>query len=171
MIARVVVAIAISALAAPLSQAASHGIVSAKEYHFRGTPDGSQPDGALLSDGAGNFYGTTSSGGLKSCGLSTPLCGTVFKVSVGTNGTLTETVLYKFQGVTDGAAPAGSLIFDSAGNLYGTTDTRAAILKSATDKVAAPYSSFPPTRTAPGAKPSSTASSAAPTWHSRRSAS
>lgn len=121
MIARVVVAIAISALAAPLSQAASHGIVSAKEYHFRGTPDGSQPDGALLSDGAGNFYGTTSSGGLKSCGLSTPFCGTVFKVSVGSNGTLTETVLYKFQGGTDAAAPAGSLIFDSAGNLYGTS--------------------------------------------------
>jgi uncharacterized repeat protein (TIGR03803 family) len=120
MIARVVVAIAISAMAAPLSHAVSHGIVSAKEYHFRGAPDGSQPDGALLSDGAGNFYGTTSGGGLKSCGLSTPLCGAVFKVSLGTNGTLIETVLYKFQGGTDGAAPAGTLIFDHAGNLYGT---------------------------------------------------
>jgi len=33
----------------------------------------------------------------------------------------TETVLYTFQGMPDGARPAGSLIMDSAGNLYGTT--------------------------------------------------
>jgi uncharacterized repeat protein (TIGR03803 family) len=121
MIARVLLAIAISALAAPLSHAVSNGVVSTKDYHFRGAPDGSEPDGALLSDGAGNFYGTTSAGGIKSCGLSTPFCGTVFKVSVGANGTLTETVLYKFQGGLDGAGPAGRLIFDQAGNLYGTT--------------------------------------------------
>lgn len=112
-------AIATSTLAAPLS----HAVVSAKEYHFHGTPDGSEPDGALLSDGAGNFYGTTSSGGLASCGLSTPFCGTVFKMSVGANGALTETVLYEFQGINDGASPAGALILDHAGNLYGTTVT------------------------------------------------
>lgn len=116
-------AIAISSLAAPLSHAVSNAVVSAKEYHFRGSPDGTEPDGALLSDGAGNFYGTTSGGGLKNCGLSTPFCGTVFKVSVGSNGTLTETVLYKFQGGSDGASPAGSLMFDHAGNIYGTTVT------------------------------------------------
>jgi uncharacterized repeat protein (TIGR03803 family) len=122
-IARVLLAIAISAMVAPLSHAVSQGTVSAKEYHFRGSPDGSEPDGALLSDGAGNFYGTTSGGGLKSCGFSAPFCGTVFKVSVGSTGILTETVLYKFQGGSDGASPAGSLIFDHAGNLYGTTVT------------------------------------------------
>ena len=110
---------AMSMMAAPLS----HAVVSGKEYHFRGTPDGSEPDGALLSDGAGSFYGTTSGGGLKSCGLSTPFCGIVFKVSVGANGALTETVLYSFQGGNDGASPAGALIFDHAGNLYGTTVT------------------------------------------------
>jgi uncharacterized repeat protein (TIGR03803 family) len=121
MIARVLLAIVISAMAAPQSHAVSRGLVSAKEYHFHDAPDGSEPDGALISDGAGNFYGTTSGGGLKSCGLSTPFCGTVFKVSAGANGTLTETVLYKFQGGTDGAGPAGSLLFDHAGNLYGTT--------------------------------------------------
>lgn len=122
-IVRALLAVAISAMASPLSHAVSNGVVSAKEYHFRGTPDGSEPDGGLLSDGAGNFYGTTSAGGLKNCGPSTPFCGTVFKVSVGANGTLTETVLYKFQGGADGASPAGSLIFDHAGNLYGTTVT------------------------------------------------
>jgi uncharacterized repeat protein (TIGR03803 family) len=122
-IGRVMVAIAICAVAAPLTHAVAHGMVSTKEYHFRGAPDGTEPDGALLSDGAGNFYGTTSGGGLKTCALSTPFCGTVFKVSVGSNGTLTETVIYKFQGGSDGASPAGRLIFDSAGNLYGTTVT------------------------------------------------
>jgi hypothetical protein len=96
-IARVVIAFVISAMAATLSHAASDGSVAAKEYHFSGTPDGSEPDGALLSDGAGNFYGTTSGGGLSSCGLSAPFCGIVFKMSVGASGALTETVLYKFQ--------------------------------------------------------------------------
>jgi hypothetical protein len=85
---------------APRSYVAAHASVSSTKYHFHGAPDGSEPDGALLSDGAGNFYGATSGGGLKSCGLSTPFCGIVFRMSVGANGTLTETVLYKFQGAT-----------------------------------------------------------------------
>jgi uncharacterized repeat protein (TIGR03803 family) len=33
----------------------------------------------------------------------------------------TEKVLYSFQGGNDGADPYASLIFDNAGNLYGTT--------------------------------------------------
>jgi hypothetical protein len=32
-----------------------------------------------------------------------------------------EKVLYSFQGGTDGATPAGGVVFDKAGNLYGTT--------------------------------------------------
>ena len=32
----------------------------------------------------------------------------------------TETVLYSFTGGSDGATPAGGLIADRAGNLYGT---------------------------------------------------
>jgi uncharacterized repeat protein (TIGR03803 family) len=91
------------------------------EYKFRGVPDGSQPNGGLVSDGAGNFYGTTSGGGRSQCGLSTPFCGTVFKLSPGTSGQWKETVLYEFKGGLDGAGPSGSLVFDAAGNLYGTT--------------------------------------------------
>src|SRR5579871_525208 len=91
------------------------------EYKFRGLPDGSQPNGGLVADAAGNLYGTTSGGGLSECGFSSPFCGTVFKLSPGTNGQLKETILYKFTGETDGAGPAGSLVFDTAGNLYGTT--------------------------------------------------
>jgi hypothetical protein len=32
-----------------------------------------------------------------------------------------EKVLYSFQGGSDGSTPAGGVIFDTAGNLYGTT--------------------------------------------------
>jgi len=94
---------------------------SGAEYKFRGVPDGSQPNGGLVADGAGNFYGTTSGGGRSECGFSTPFCGTVFKLSRGANGQWKETILYEFTGGTDGGGPSGSLIFDSAGNLYGTT--------------------------------------------------
>jgi multisubunit Na+/H+ antiporter MnhB subunit len=33
----------------------------------------------------------------------------------------TETVLYNFTGIPDGANPLSQITFDSAGNLYGTT--------------------------------------------------
>ena len=36
-------------------------------------------------------------------------------------GSWTEQVLYSFSGSLDGAAPYAGLIFDAAGNLYGTT--------------------------------------------------
>lgn len=81
-------------------------------YSFgSGATDGRGP-GGLMMDNAGNFYGTTNSGG-------TTGVGTVFKL--GTDGT--ETILHSFAGQpTDGANPQeGSLIMDSAGNLYGTT--------------------------------------------------
>jgi len=32
-----------------------------------------------------------------------------------------EKVLYRFQGGTDGSTPAGGVVFDTAGNLYGAT--------------------------------------------------
>lgn len=86
-------------------------------YAFKGEPDGSQPNGGLIQDAAGNFYGTTLYGGKGNCeGMS---CGVVFKLD--TNGT--ETVLYSFSGVPDGGNPVAGLVTDSAGNLYGTTVT------------------------------------------------
>jgi uncharacterized repeat protein (TIGR03803 family) len=75
--------------------------------------DGGRPAAGLIEDTAGNLYGTTSLGGTNSGG-------TVFKV----NSTGNETVLYSFcsaANCTDGQAPSGGLIEDSAGNLYGTT--------------------------------------------------
>jgi uncharacterized repeat protein (TIGR03803 family) len=85
-------------------------------YDFTGTPDGANPTSRLTPDGAGNFYGTTFSGGLP-CE-----CGTVFELSPNGSGGWTETVLYSFTGGSDGEYPSYSpVIFDDAGNLYGTT--------------------------------------------------
>jgi hypothetical protein len=51
-------------------------------------------------------------------------CGTVFQLAPpGIKGKWTETVLHIFSDDgTDGYNPASGLIFDAAGNLYGTTN-------------------------------------------------
>ena len=98
----------------------SWAATSEKVYAFQGVPDGFSPNGGVVSDGAGNFYGTTTGGGLSACGDDTPFCGTVYKVTLGENGSWTESVIYRFEGGNDGASPSGNLIFDAAGNLYGT---------------------------------------------------
>jgi uncharacterized repeat protein (TIGR03803 family) len=80
-------------------------------HTFTGGKDGGGPFAALIMDSAGNLYGTTRGG-------------TVFKLAPNKSGRWQETVLYTFCSVTncaDGADPWSSLIFDSAGNLYGTT--------------------------------------------------
>jgi uncharacterized repeat protein (TIGR03803 family) len=87
-------------------------------HQFKG-PDGANPFVAgLLFDAVGNLYGTTSGGGSTACRFG---CGVVFKLAPNSDGTWTESALYSFTGGADGAAPGGSLIFDAAGNLYGTT--------------------------------------------------
>jgi uncharacterized repeat protein (TIGR03803 family) len=79
-------------------------------YSFSGTGgDGAVPGGGLVQDNAGNFYGTTNSGG-------TDYFGTVFKLDT----TGKETILHSFSG-TDGMLPQFGLVRDSKGNLYGDT--------------------------------------------------
>jgi len=75
----------------------------------------------MILDESGNLYGTTYNGGASS--VNCPYgCGTVFEMSPGKDGEWTETLLYSFQGYAqDGMEPAGGLVFDAAGNLYGTT--------------------------------------------------
>ncbi|MGB8888001.1 MAG: choice-of-anchor tandem repeat GloVer-containing protein [Candidatus Korobacteraceae bacterium] len=85
----------------------------------RGT-DGSNPLAGLTFDAAGNLYGTTSVGGIHNpCDGET--CGTVFELSPNGSGGWTENVLHSFGRSTDGSHPFGGLIFDAAGNRYGTT--------------------------------------------------
>ena len=78
--------------------------------------DGWQPASGVIADGAGNLYGTTESGGSNSC---TNGCGTVYQLTRSGFG-WTEKILYTFQGGIDGQNPVGGLVFDQAGNLYGT---------------------------------------------------
>jgi uncharacterized repeat protein (TIGR03803 family) len=86
-------------------------------YRFTGTTDGGDPWAGLIRDSAGNLYGTTYYGGDLNCPLSQYGCGTVFKL--GPAGK--ETVLHSFAGGTDSGFPAGGLVMDAKGNLYGTT--------------------------------------------------
>jgi uncharacterized repeat protein (TIGR03803 family) len=83
--------------------------------------DGSLPNGGLVFDKTGNLYGTTQYGGT---GTKCQFCGTVFELSPSQDGSWTESVIYNFctqPGCPDGEEPAAGLVFDSQGNLYGTT--------------------------------------------------
>jgi uncharacterized repeat protein (TIGR03803 family) len=77
--------------------------------------DGAAPGyGNLVFDQFGNLYGTTVSGGAYGAGV-------VFKLEPSSVG-WTENVLYSFPGsCLSGCAPFSGVIFDSGGNLYGTT--------------------------------------------------
>lgn len=96
-------------------------------YNFGpiGHEDGYQPIGALAFDASGNLYGTTQNGGgSANCPSG---CGIVFELSY--NGsTWAETVLHRFSG-PDGQNPTAQLIFDSVGNLYGTSQVGGAFGK------------------------------------------
>jgi len=83
-------------------------------HAFGAGTDGAVP-GPIIRDPQGNLYGTTRFGGIPTCGEDT--CGTVYKIDNVGN----ETVLYRFQGGTNGSDPIAGLVRDKAGNLYGTT--------------------------------------------------
>jgi uncharacterized repeat protein (TIGR03803 family) len=83
--------------------------------------DGAIPFGGLVSDQSGNLYGTTIAGGAGVCSNEWNSCGTVFELQR-TGQTWVEGVLHQFIGA-DGAQPTGQLTWDSAGNLYGMTNT------------------------------------------------
>ncbi len=78
--------------------------------------DGSLPNGGLVFDAQGNFYGSTRNGGLYGDGI-------VFELSPPTGGHgWTETVLHNFGAGNDGILPNGYLWIDRSGNLYGTAN-------------------------------------------------
>jgi uncharacterized repeat protein (TIGR03803 family) len=90
-------------------------------YTFSST-DGANPFGSLVLDAAGNLYGTTSAGGGSTAACRYG-CGTVFELKASTGGTWTEKLLHNFTtNPKDGQFPYGALRFDTAGNLYGTTN-------------------------------------------------
>jgi hypothetical protein len=83
--------------------------------------EGAGPEGGVIFDKAGNLYGTTAFGGNTSCGDGAG-CGVVFELTPNGDGGWTEKVLHRFTDGADGGFPAAGLIFDQAGNLYGTTE-------------------------------------------------
>jgi uncharacterized repeat protein (TIGR03803 family) len=84
-------------------------------HNFGCYADGKNPHGGVTFDRSGNLDGTTVSGGSGgSCGSYG--CGIVFQLT-----SRTENVLHSFAGGADGFGPGGGVIFDPAGNVYGTT--------------------------------------------------
>src|SRR5437764_5893389 len=81
-------------------------------YSFGGSADGEYTDTELVTDSAGNLYGTSVQGGIFGGG-------TVFQVSP--SGV--HTVLYDFTGGADGGEPYKGVTLDAQGNLYGTAVT------------------------------------------------
>lgn len=98
--------------------AASAAPVTVKEsvlHNFGASTDGVQPQGELTFDKAGNLYGSAPAGGTHGAGI-------IFEMSR-VSGGWQETVLYNFCSATncsDGGNPAGALLIDAKGNLYGT---------------------------------------------------
>jgi len=89
-------------------------------YSFSGSAgDGVNPQASLVMDAAGNLFGTTI-GYFAGFHCSGSTCGTVFEL-VNSGGSYAKKVIYTFT-ESDGWNPVASLIMDSSGNLYGTTD-------------------------------------------------
>jgi uncharacterized repeat protein (TIGR03803 family) len=88
------------------AEAVLHSFTNSGEAPFN-------PFGGVIFDATGNLYGTTASGGYGS--------GTVFELFPTAGGSWKLKVLHAFGHGTDGIAPEDSLLFDAAGDLYGTT--------------------------------------------------
>jgi len=88
--------------------------------------DGSNPATALTLDTHGNLFGVAPFGGNDTTGYNSG-AGVVFELSPVAGGGWKKTILHTFRGAIegsnhDGASPEGGLVFDGAGNLYGTTE-------------------------------------------------
>jgi hypothetical protein len=106
-----------------LTRIATGGWKEAVVYSFQGGHDGATPTSGLIADNGGRLYGTTQAGGgATSSNCAIDGCGTVFELIPNSNGTWSEKVLHSFQGGSDGASPTGGLVWDSNGNLFGTTE-------------------------------------------------
>jgi uncharacterized repeat protein (TIGR03803 family) len=110
-------------------------------YSLKGSTDGVNPVAGVIGDANGALYGTTLNG---------VIGGTVFKLTPPAPGQTiwTESVLYSFKSGTDGNGPAGGLIADTEGALYGTTYSGGSSTNCANNNGCGTVFKLPPDRTA-----------------------
>ena len=103
-------------LVAAVASAAHAGTLTVL-YAFQGPSagDGQQPLAVPTMDSKGDLYGTTMYGGSHGGGI-------VYRLHRTKSGAWKESILHSFAGGTDGSHPAGGVIMDSSGNLYGGTE-------------------------------------------------
>ena len=83
-------------------------------WRFSGGSDGGEPSSGLLLDGSGSFFGETYLGGPNKNGI-------VYKLSPSLGANWQQSTLATFHDGPNGQLPSAGLIFDGAGNLYGST--------------------------------------------------
>lgn len=109
-------AVGVDGIVYELSPDGSGGWTASVVYTFAGGTngyDGYAPTPGLVIDQAGNIYGANFDGGIDNNGY-------VFELSPTAGGTYNLTHLHDFSG-SDGSQPATTVIMDTYGNLYGTT--------------------------------------------------
>src|ERR1700678_3256010 len=106
-----------SCIALPVIPAASQAGTLTTLHSFTGLSDGATPVGDLFYL-KGSLYGTAQFGGTTGTTNCPDGCGVVFRTDLKTGK---QTVVYSFQGGTDGAFPGAGLIYAN-GLFYGTTE-------------------------------------------------
>jgi uncharacterized repeat protein (TIGR03803 family) len=84
-------------------------------YSFKNGADGASAISTLVTDKAGNLYGTSSEGGT---GCS---CGVIFKLAPNGNGGWTESVPYRFPGSPGAGFSYNGMVAGTDGSFYGAT--------------------------------------------------
>jgi len=110
------VAIMLAAMAVMLTTSAWAAPKYRVLHAFGGGNDGAGVWDSVTIDASGNVYGTTSGRGVYGGG-------TVFRLTPGSTGHWSETILHNFGWQNDGAGPLGGVLIGPSGVLYGTTET------------------------------------------------
>ncbi|MBV8067255.1 MAG: hypothetical protein JO113_04700 [Candidatus Eremiobacteraeota bacterium] len=90
---------------------------SEKVLHQFSKTDGALPDADLVWGPSGELYGSTNQGANSGCPNG---CGTIFTLTRGKRNNWRYSIVHAFI-EQQGGGPAGNMVFDESGNLYGST--------------------------------------------------